>query len=39
MMAIERHDLSKLYPGFAPAKLNHHTYMPLSHATFGTLVC
>lgn len=39
MMAIERHDLSQLYPGFAPAKLNHHTSVPLSCATFGTLVC
>jgi len=38
-MAIERHDLSKLYPGFAPAKPNHRTSVPLSCATFGTSVC
>jgi len=39
MMANEKLDLSQLYPGFAPAKLNHRTSVPLSCAAFGTLVC
>ena len=34
MMAIERQNLSQLYPGFAPAKPNHRTSVPLSCASF-----
>ena len=33
-MAIERQDLSQLYPGFAPAKPNNRTSIPLSFASF-----
>ena len=36
MMAIERHDLSQLYPGIASDKSNHRTSIPLSFASFGT---
>jgi len=39
MMAVERQNLSQLYPGIDPAKPNHRTSVPLSRATFGTLVC